>query len=42
MGENWVNWTLMIMPPGAFFMLGIVIWISRNVFNSKEEEGEKV
>jgi Na+-transporting NADH:ubiquinone oxidoreductase subunit D len=42
LGENWVTWTLLIMPPGAFFMLGIVIWISRNVFNSKEEEGEKV
>lgn len=32
MGPGWVNWTLMIMPPGAFFMLGIVIWISRNIF----------
>lgn len=41
LGENWVNWTLMIMPPGAFFMLGIVIWASRNIFKSKEGEGEK-
>lgn len=27
LGEGWVNWTLMIMPPGAFFMLGILMWI---------------
>jgi Na+-transporting NADH:ubiquinone oxidoreductase subunit D len=32
LGPNWVNWTLMIMPPGAFFMLGIVIWVSKNIF----------
>lgn len=27
LGTGWVNWTLMIMPPGAFFMLGILMWI---------------
>jgi len=37
LGPNWVNWTLMIMPPGAFFMLGIVIWIAKNIFPSQEE-----
>lgn len=31
LGDWWVNWSLMIMPPGAFFMLAMVIWISRNV-----------
>ncbi len=31
LGSWWVNWNLMIMPPGAFFMLAIVIWVSRNV-----------
>lgn len=36
LGEGWVNWTLMIMPPGAFFMLGVLIWISYNVFPSEE------
>ena len=39
LGEGWVNWTLMIMPPGAFFMLGIVIWITRNVFPNSDEKG---
>lgn len=36
--ETFTNWTLMIMPPGAFFMLGIVIWIAKNVFPVPEEE----
>lgn len=39
LGENWVNWTLMIMPPGAFFMLGIVIWATYGLF-PKEEQGK--
>jgi Na+-transporting NADH:ubiquinone oxidoreductase subunit D len=41
LGANWVNWTLMIMPPGAFFMLGIVIWISRNIFPDIEATDAK-
>lgn len=32
LGSWWVDWTLMIMPPGAFFMLGILIWITKNMF----------
>lgn len=39
LGEGWINWTLMIMPPGAFFMLGIVIWITRNIFPNNDEKG---
>ncbi len=35
LGANWTAWTLMIMPPGAFFMLGILIWIN----NSRKAEG---
>jgi Na+-transporting NADH:ubiquinone oxidoreductase subunit D len=26
-GEWWTNWAIMIMPPGAFFMLAIFIWV---------------
>ncbi len=40
MGEAWVSWTLMIMPPGAFFMLGILIWVAYNLF--PVDEGGKV
>ena len=25
----WHQWTIMVMPPGAFFMLGTVTWIAR-------------
>jgi len=39
LGENWVKWTLMIMPPGAFFMLGIVIWITHHFFHEEEAKG---
>lgn len=40
MPESFTTWTLMIMPPGAFFMLGIVIWIAKNIFPVKEEGGQ--
>lgn len=29
LGAGWVNWTIMIMAPGGFFMLAIFIWIVR-------------
>jgi Na+-transporting NADH:ubiquinone oxidoreductase subunit D len=38
LGEGWVNWTLMIMPPGAFFMLGIVIWLTSNLFPKEDQD----
>ena len=38
LGESWVNWTLMIMPPGAFFMLGIVIWVTARFFPTPEAD----
>lgn len=40
LGANWTAWTLMIMPPGAFFMLGILIWIN-NSRKGVEEGGTK-
>jgi Na+-transporting NADH:ubiquinone oxidoreductase subunit D len=39
LGDNWVNWTLMIMPPGAFFMLGIVIWVTHRFFDDNADKG---
>lgn len=38
LGSGWVNWTLMIMPPGAFFMLGIVIWVTAGLFPNPETD----
>jgi Na+-transporting NADH:ubiquinone oxidoreductase subunit D len=31
LGAWWTNWSIMIMPPGGFFMLAIFIWIVREV-----------
>lgn len=27
----WDNWIIMVMPPGAFFMLAIILWICRSI-----------
>lgn len=42
MPEGFVNWTLMVMPPSAFFVLAVIIWISQSKFaNKSEAKGEK-
>lgn len=28
--ETWIGWNMMIMPPGAFLMLGILIWVANS------------
>jgi Na+-transporting NADH:ubiquinone oxidoreductase subunit D len=33
----WHSWTIMLMPPGAFFMLAIVTWIARSRFAAQKE-----
>jgi Na+-transporting NADH:ubiquinone oxidoreductase subunit D len=38
--EYWDKWIIMVMPPGAFFMLAIVTWIFRSVQMSKEEKSK--
>ena len=37
MPEGFVPWTLMVMPPGAFFVLPIIMWIVHNLVNKKNE-----
>lgn len=37
LGDWWTPWTLMIMPPGAFFVLAIVIWVAKTIYPDKEE-----
>ncbi len=39
LGAWWTNWSLMIMPPGAFFMLGLLIWVARNLFPESDSKG---
>ena len=38
MGSWWTNWAIMVMAPGAFFVLAAFIWIVKGVFM---KEGEK-
>ncbi len=37
-GDWWTNWSIMVMAPGAFFVLAIFIWV---VKGQTSEEGEK-
>lgn len=30
-GAYWDKWIIMVMPPGAFFMLALVIWVFRSL-----------
>jgi Na+-transporting NADH:ubiquinone oxidoreductase subunit D len=39
-GGTWKSWSIMVMPPGAFFMLAIFIWVVKGVL-IKEKEGAK-
>ena len=40
MPGQWENWVVMSMAPGAFFLLGIAIWISRTLTEAKSEKEE--
>ncbi len=35
---GWENWVVMTMAPGAFFLLGLAIWISRTIAEGKAQE----
>lgn len=36
---TWTRWTIMVMPAGAFFMLGLMIWLARWVQPLQEKKG---
>ncbi|MEE4310445.1 MAG: NADH:ubiquinone reductase (Na(+)-transporting) subunit D [candidate division KSB1 bacterium] len=38
--EGWVQWALMIMAPGGFFMLAIFIWVANNLSAMKVSHSE--
>ena len=40
MSDTFTPWTIMIMAPGAFFMLGIFVWVVRSFF-PQTYEGKK-
>jgi len=37
-GPHWDKWIIMVMPPGAFFMLAVVVWVFRSIQTAKEDE----
>lgn len=41
LGDWWTNWSIMIMPPGAFFMLAIFIWVIKGAVLKEKEEVKK-
>ena len=36
MPQNWTNWVVMTIAPGAFFLLGVYLWIFRTIANKTE------
>lgn len=40
LGDWWTNWTIMVMPPGAFFVLAVIVWIARSISLEKEDDKE--
>ncbi len=40
LGAWWENWAIMVMAPGAFFMLALFIWIVKGVILKSDEDGE--
>lgn len=36
MGDWWTNWSIMVMAPGAFFMLALFIWIVKGIIEKQE------
>lgn len=40
MPAGWTNWVIMVMAPGAFFMLGAVIWVVRSLGPGGEKTEE--
>lgn len=41
LGSWWTNWTIMVMPPSAFFILGVIVWWARGKTEKEEKEGGK-
>ena len=39
LGEWWTNWNIMIMAPGAFFMLALFIWVVKGNFMKEKKAG---
>ena len=40
MPENFINWTIMVMAPSAFFLLGTFIWIVKSIMLKRETQND--
>src|SRR5690554_3103485 len=38
LGDWWTPWTIMIMPPAAFFLLAVIIWVSKSIQEKDKDE----
>jgi Na+-transporting NADH:ubiquinone oxidoreductase subunit D len=38
LGDWWTNWNIMIMAPGAFFMLALFIWVVKGNFMKEKKD----
>ncbi len=36
LGDGFTSWTIMVMPPSAFFLLGSLIWAAKSIMIRKE------
>jgi len=36
LGAGFTTWTIMVMPPSAFFLLGTLIWVAKTIMIRKE------
>jgi len=39
--DIWDKWIIMVMPPGAFFTLAIIVWVLRTMKSKMEEQKSK-
>ncbi|MBN1835641.1 MAG: hypothetical protein JW820_07315, partial [Spirochaetales bacterium] len=40
LGDWWVNWNIMIMAPGGFFMLALFIWVVKGSFLKEKQDAK--
>ncbi len=37
----WDRWIIMVMPPGAFFTLAVIVWIARTIQREEDQKNRK-
>lgn len=42
LGDWWTDWTIMVMPPSAFFILGVIVWWGRSKTEKDDNKGGKI